>query len=299
MSVPRDAWGRQPRPYALLGWPVGHSLSPAMHNAAFREQGIQAIYVALAVPPEELDEAVRGLASLGFGGANVTIPHKEAVLGYLDEVTPEALLIGAVNTIVCRDGRLTGHNTDGQGFLRHLYAEGIDPAGQNAVILGAGGAARAVAAALAGAGVRTLVVAGRTPERAEAVAGLARRAASAAGMEVEAAPVALPSREAELALADAHLVVNCTPVGMAPATGESPLPDGLGGLRPGTVVYDTVYRPPQTRLLRDARARALVTIGGLGMLVHQGALAWELWFGRPGPVPVMWAAAEAALTGED
>lgn len=283
-----DPWGAQPRLLAVLGYPVAHSLSPAMHQPALEAAGFNARYVALAVQPADLGAAVRGLAALGFIGANVTLPHKEAVLGYLDEVTDDARLIGAVNTIAIRDGRLYGSNTDGAGFLAHLRAEGVDPAGKAAVILGAGGAARAIAVALARAGVTRLAVLGRTAARAEAVAAAARAAGCAGASAGALAPAGLEG---------AALVVNCTPVGMHPHAGESPVP--AAWLPAGAVVYDTIYRPARTRLLQDAVARGLRGIGGLGMLVYQGALAWQPWFGRRGPAEQMFAAARAAAAGKE
>lgn len=282
--VAQDPLGTHPRLLAVLGYPIAHSLSPAMHQPALAAAGLNVRYVALAVAPDQVGAAVAGLRALGFLGANVTIPHKEAVLAYLDEVTEDARLIGAVNTIAVRDGRLCGSNTDGPGFLAHLQAEGVDPAGRPAAILGAGGAARAVAVALARAGASRLRVLNRTPARAEEVAAVAR----AAGC-----PDALAAPLAAEALAGAALVVNCTPVGMHPHLDATPVP--AEWLPAGAAVYDTVYRPAETRLLREAAARGLRAIGGLGMLVYQGALAWEAWFGRRGPVEQMFAAAARAL----
>ncbi len=279
-----NPWGTQPRLLAVLGYPIAHSLSPAMHQPALDAAGLNCRYMALAVSADRLGGAVTGLRDLGLLGANVTIPHKEQVAGYLDEITADAALIGAVNTITVREGRLCGSNTDGAGFLAHLRAEGVDPTGRPAAILGAGGAARAIAVALARAGVSRLMVLNRTESRAEAVAAVARLAgcSEARGASPSAA-----------GLAGAALVVNCTPVGMYPQTDRTPvlaewLPDGA-------VVYDTVYRPFQTLLLQAAADRGLRTVGGLGMLVYQGALAWEEWFGRRGPVDLMSAAAVRAL----
>lgn len=293
----QEAWGSQPRPLALLGWPVGHSISPAIHNAAFAAEGIPAQYLALAIPPDGLGAAVRGLAGLGFMGANVTVPHKEAVLPLLDEVLPEAARIGAVNVIAVRDGRLVGANTDAAGFLAHLQGAGVDPEGMAVAILGAGGAARAVAYALAQAGVRQLTVLNRRPQRAESVANLAREVAAEAGRELPVQIGPLEGGEIRVLLNEANLVVNCTSVGMGPTEGESPLPEGLGSFSPGAIVYDTIYRPRETRLLQEARQQALVGLSGLGMLVYQAALSWEYWFGRHGPVETMMEAAERALAG--
>lgn len=295
-----DPLGRHPRLVAVIGWPIAHSLSPAMHQPALAAAGINALYVALAVAPDQVGPAVAGLRALGFLGANVTIPHKQAVLPYLDEVADDARLVGAVNTIAVRDGRLLGYNTDVAGFLSHLQEEGVAVAGARAVVLGAGGAARAVAVALARAGAQAVAVLNRTRERAEAVAALAREAAALDGRRIAVGAAAPADLEARPWLAAADLVVNCTPLGMAPATGETPLPPDLLRLLPGgCTVYDTVYRPATTRLLQEARDRGLRAVGGLGMLVHQGAESWRYWFGRPGPVAAMAQAVRAALGESD
>jgi len=261
-----------------------------MHNAAFVAQGMYAMYGAFDVPPEQLAQAVAGIRTLGLLGVNVTIPYKEAVMAYLDEVAPTARQVGAVNTIVNRGGRLIGYNTDGWGFLISLEERGVRVAGRHVVLLGAGGAARAVALHLAMAGAAKITIINRTRARAEfLLADLAR-----AHQPVVAAVADVGSQEAREALSEAGLVVNCTPVGMAPDVDHTPL-DDVSLLPPGAVVYDTIYRPLETRLLREARERGLLTINGLSMLVHQGACSWEYWFGRRGPVEVMRAAALAAL----
>lgn len=272
----------------LLAWPAGHSLSPAMHDAAFRELGIAARYEAREVPPEGLAEAVAELRGPGVLGANVTVPHKEAVLALLDGLEPEAAAIGAVNTIVRADGGLRGANTDGAGFLRALRQDaGFDPAGAEVLLLGAGGAARAVAHALLGAGAARVGLHNRTPERAAALA-----AAFAERGELRV----LEAGELSGGLERADLLVNTTSVGMARGGRDpdvSPLPAGLLPRR--ALVVDLVYRPARTRLLREAEAAGLPTQNGLPMLVYQGAEAFERWTGRAAPVAVMRAAAEAAL----
>lgn len=274
----------------VLGHPVAHSASPAMHNAAFAAQGMHALYGAFDVPPEQLPQAVAGIRALGLCGVNVTIPHKESVMAYLDEVAPTARQVGAVNTIVNRGGRLIGYNTDGWGFLISLEERGVRVAGRKVVLLGAGGAARAIALHLAMAGVAGLTIINRSRARAEfLLADLAR------ATQPVAAAVAEPGSDAALAaLSEAGLVINCTPLGMAPDTDQTPLED-VSLLPSHAVVYDTIYRPLETRLLRMARQRGLLTINGLAMLVHQGACSWEYWFGRRGPVEVMRSAALAAL----
>lgn len=280
------------RLFAVLGWPVAHSLSPVLHNAALRAVGYNAVYVACAVPPASLGAAMDGVRALGIDGVNITVPHKEAVMAHLDWVDPAATEVGAVNTVVNRDGRLLGYNTDGAGFLAALEEAGFAPAGCAALVLGAGGAGRSVAVALARAGARRLWIANRTLERAVMLAGAVARLPGAAAT-VEALPL---DHDALRAIApEADLVVNCTSVGLGRhGAAQSPW-DGFRFLRPGTLVMDLIYNPERTAFLAGAEAAGLRAVNGLGMLVHQAALAWERWFGRPGPVEVMRAAARAAL----
>jgi shikimate dehydrogenase len=250
-----------------------------MHNAAFRELGLDWIYVACEVAPGAVDAAFAGVRALGFGGVSVTIPHKAAALEAVDEVTDAARAIGAVNTVgPTAGGRLRGDNTDGAGFLASLADEGFDPAGRTCAVLGAGGAARAVVHALAGAGAAEIVVINRTPARVEAAAALA----GAAGRVGSAADVV-----------GADLIVNATPLGLAGSAEELPVDPEL--LREGQLVVDLVPNPAVTPLMRVAGERGAGVAGGLGMLVHQGALAFELWTGRPAPLGVMRAAAVRAL----
>ncbi|OIQ07757.1 shikimate dehydrogenase [Moorella thermoacetica] len=265
---------------ALLGHPVQHSLSPLMHNAAFAAGGQNLVYLAFDVEPGDLVAALAGLKALGFRGANVTVPHKEAVIPYLDAVDPVAARIGAVNTIVNEDRCLKGYNTDGSGFLRSLEEAGFDPAGKRAVILGAGGAARAVAFALAAAGCGSLVLANRTPERATELAG----ALAGAGLP---APVVYRLGDAGMRseVEAADLVLNTTSLGMWPRVEETPLPPDW--FRPGQWVYDLVYNPLETKFLASARRRGCRVISGLDMLLYQGAAAFTLWTGREAPVAVM------------
>jgi shikimate dehydrogenase len=265
---------------AVIGSPVRHSLSPAMHNAAFAELGLDWVYVACEVAPAAVTGALAGVRALGIGGLSVTIPHKGAVLAEVDELTPTARAVGAVNTVVPGDGgRLLGENTDGAGFLASLADQGFDPDGRRCVILGAGGAARAVVHALAGAGAAEILVVNRTPGRAEATAALA-------------GPAGRVGAAADVAHAD--LVVNATPLGLAGADPSAlPVdPDLLGG---GQLVVDLVPNPAVTPFMRVARDRGAQVAGGLGMLVHQGALAFQLWTGHPAPLGAMRAAAVRAL----
>ena len=270
----------------LLAHPAGHSLSPAMHNAAFAHLGVEAEYVALDVEPTDLEVAVTDLRRPEVLGANISVPHKQEVIPFLDELSAAARAVGAVNTVVVRRGRLEGYNTDGEGFVRALLEAGIRIEGVRALLLGAGGAARGVAYALLGAGVGALQVFNRTTERAE------RLAAHFA----EVAPVSVLTVAAlEQALASCDLLVNSTSVGMehGVAPDLSPLPAGLKPRR-GAVV-DIVYRPPRTRLLLDAEAAGLRVQNGVPMLVHQGAVALEMWLGQRAPLQVMRTAVEQGL----
>lgn len=268
---------------ALLGYPLGHSVSPAMQQAAFRARGLDWRYEAREVAPEALAEAVARLREPDWAGANVTVPHKRAVLPLLDEVDERARAVGAVNTIVNRAGRLWGTNTDVEGFAADLARLGVRVAGRPAWVLGAGGAARAVAAALAGQGAQVHLLC----RRAEQGQALVRDLALAA--------VVLPWEDASFAAAPpGALVVNATPVGMAPRAEACPWPETVP-LPEGAFVYDLVYNPRPTRLVARARAAGLGAADGLGMLVEQGARAFEWWTGLEAPRSVLWAAAEAAL----
>jgi shikimate dehydrogenase len=261
----------------LMGHPVAHSRSPMMHNAAFATLGLNWCYVPLPVPPEAVGEAVRGLVALGFRGANVTVPHKEAVLPYLDAVDPAAAALGAVNTLVIDrssdDGsHVMGHNTDVSGFLTALRAGGFDPIAKRAVVVGAGGAARAVVYALLSAGIATVTVLNRTPERAAAL--IADLMSHAETTVLHCAPLTLKSLVETTRAAD--LLVNATTVGMGPHERASVWPDDVP-MPAALTVMDLVYRPRQTRLLAQAGSAGAHPIDGMGMLVHQGALAFDLW----------------------
>jgi len=263
----------------LIGYPVGHSMSPAMFNAAFRELGLDYVYVTFPVREGELGTAIAGMKALNVRGVNVTIPHKVAVVPLLDELSPLAQKIGAVNTVINDDGCLRGSNTDADGFLGPLLERGIDPQGRRVVVQGAGGAARAVSFILAERGAQ-LVLLNRKPERAIELAQVIFRA-----FQREVSALELNVSNLENVLGEADILVNTTSVGMAPNDGDSPVPAGL--LRPGLVVYDIVYNPVRTRLLREAEAAGATVIGGLDMLVWQGALAFEQWTGREAPRQLM------------
>ena len=265
----------------IIGDPIGHSMSPAIHNAAFAEMGIDYMYVPFRVRQEQLGKAIQGMRALNIRGLNVTIPHKVTVIPFLDELDPLAERIGAVNTIVNDDGALRGYNTDATGFLQALLERGVEPREKNIVILGAGGASRAISFVLAERGAH-LVILNRLLELDWAEE-LASRISQIFTKEVEA----LELNEENLAkvLEKADIVVNATSVGMSPNIDETPIPAKL--LKPGLIVSDIVYNPIKTRLLREAEAAGAKTIGGFDMLVWQGVLAFELWTGMKAPVKVM------------
>lgn len=278
---------------AVIGYPLRHSISPLFQQPAFDALGLDVRYTARETPPEELPALLAELRHPPWLGLNVTVPHKQAVLPYLDELSPEARRIGAVNTIHCVGGRLLGYNTDAPGVIRALRQDlAFEPRGARAALLGAGGSARAVAVALLDAGVRSLVLLNRHPERAKTLAA-ELRAGLSADVPVEDGP-ATPEA-ITTALMQADLLVNCTTVGMrhGPAEGSMPVPPQA--LRPSLAVYDLVYNPRVTPLVAAARAVGAPAQGGLSMLVYQGALSFEIWTGHPAPVEVMRRAAEAAL----
>ncbi len=268
-----------PKCALLIGHPLGHSLSPTFHNAAFRAAGIDATYRLADVLPENLAATIAALRVTDMYGANVTVPYKQDVLPFLDALSDEAAALGAVNTIVNNEGKLVGLNTDVPGFAADIRARGIVVAGRPVILLGAGGAARAVIAALAGMAVGRLVIANRTTERASAIQRQYPAIATATGITYHDLSTTLP---------DTALLVNATSVGLH--GDEIPIAAELLDLLPPTaVVYDLIYRP--TALLRAAQQRNMHAIDGLGMLIHQGALAWEAWTGHTAPLNVMWQAA--------
>jgi shikimate dehydrogenase len=273
----------------LLGHPVEHSLSPRIHNTAFEAQGVNAVYVATPVRPEALPDAVAGLRAMQFSGANVTVPHKEAVRPLLDDVSARAQAVGAVNTIVREDDTLRGDNTDVAGFLAPLGEEAGDAiAGAPMLVFGAGGAARAVAYGLLDRyEPERLTLVARRPEQAEALA------ADLDGYDARDALRVSTFDDAAPAVRDSRLLVNATPLGMAPdRTDQTPWPDAAD-LGPAHVAYDLVYNPEETRFLRDAAAQGATTIGGLDMLVEQAAASYRQWTEREMPRDAVYEALRA------
>jgi shikimate dehydrogenase len=265
----------------VIGDPITHSLSPLLHNAAFDALGLDWVSVGLPVVAGATEAALSGMRALQIAGLSVTMPHKEAAFAAVDETTPVARRLGVVNCVSRRNGVLVGDSTDGEGFLAALrHAQGFEPAARRCLVIGAGGAARAVTLALAEAGAAEVVVLNRTVARAESTASLAGKAGRVGS-------------DADLARAD--LIVQATPIGMTQGDGveSDELPVDPGALHEGQVVADLVYSPLETPFLLAAKARGATVVGGLGMLVHVAALALERWTGRAVPVDAMWAAVQA------
>ena len=257
----------------LLGFPLGHSRSPAIHNASFASQGLPYVYELRAVPPDELGQILRSLKDAGFAGANVTVPHKQAILDHVDSVSTTVEAVGAANTLVWKpeSGILHADNTDVGGFTETV--RGLPALSNPSIVLGTGGAARAVAYALArNPTCPSVVVAGRNPAKAANL--------------VENLPARLQTKLRSAAISDlrefvaeASLVVNATTAGMKPNTDETPLPAGVR-LSEGQVAYDLVYNPSETRFMREARSDGAAAMGGLEMLLLQAALSYRMWTGR-------------------
>ncbi|AHF07430.1 shikimate dehydrogenase [Desulfitobacterium metallireducens] len=260
--------------FAVIGNPVAHSLSPAMHRGGYRELGVEADYLRFQIESGDLSQAVQGLKALGFSGWNVTVPFKEQIIPFLDELTPEALQAGAVNTVkVAEDGRLLGHNTDGNGFVRSLQDEMKIEKGMEVVILGAGGAAKGIAMALIPYDVKITVL-NRTPERAQQLVDL---------IKSQGGDAVVKPWEAGDWLNSAQLLVQTTSLGLK----QEQYPFSLRGIFPETWVVDIIFNPWETPFLREARELGCRTLNGVGMLLYQGALAWEFWFGGQAPVAGM------------
>lgn len=267
----------------LLGYPVEHSFSPAMQNAAFKKLGLNFVYLAFPVKPGDLPGVLKGFRDAGIAGLNVTVPHKEAVMPYLDQISSGAACAGAVNTVVCDDGRLVGHNTDGAGFLRSLEKEkGLKPENKTFLLLGAGGASRAVAAALALRGAGQIFVANRNFSRAVELAENINRI-----KEDIVKPITLAGEDLIPFARESDVIINTTSVGMHPHSDVSPVADPSSLLRPSQLVCDLIYNPPRTLLLARAEKAGCSTLSGEGMLLYQGCEAFRLWTGKEPPVELM------------
>ena len=281
---------------AIIGHPLDHSMSPPMHNAGFAALGLDVQYEAWSIPLEELPASVERLRRDDMLGISVTVPYKQAVMPLLDEIDPAADDIGSVNTLVKRGRSLVGHNTDKDGFIRSLREAGCDPAGMRALVLGVGGTERAVAYGLVEAGVASISLAGRNPDR---LAAAANDLEATKPRPVTVTPIPFDNASLLRAAAVADLIVNATPVGMryAPQEHESPLP--AAALRSGIWVADVVYNPLETVLLRQARAAGAYAVDGLGMLVYQGVAQQQLWTGREPPGDIMREAALATMAARE
>lgn len=278
----------------IMGYPLKHSISPFFQQVAFDHLGLDVRYCVWELPPGEVASMVGRLREPEYLGSNVTVPYKETLISLVDELADSARFIGAVNTVVNRGGRLVGHNTDAGGFLRALREQGaFDPAGKVALVLGAGGAARAICFALAEGGAGTVYITNRTPERAQTLA-------TVLGQRFGTKIATLPWGGPEMAkrLPGCHLIVNCTTMGMRHgyAESESPLPVAM--IPGGSLVFDVVYNPAETPLLKGAEKAGARTLGGLSMLIYQGAASFELWTGQEAPVAVMFEAGRKAMQSQ-
>ncbi|MEL7649108.1 MAG: shikimate dehydrogenase [Sedimentibacter sp.] len=270
----------------LLGYPLGHSMSPVMQNAAFEYCSMNRIYIPVEVKPENLETVVRGISKMNFDGFNVTIPHKIEIMKYLDETDEYARCIGAVNTVKIKDGRLKGYNTDGIGFLRSFEENTGDRIeGKSVFVLGSGGASRAVSMTLALNKAKKMYICNRTFDKASSLADDIKRQT---GIRCEA--VSFDPEEIKKALQDTDVLINTTSVGMSPNMEESPLDKSLLDKR--LTVCDIVYNPRKTRLLKDAEEKGCRIVEGLPMLVYQGAEAFEVWTDVKAPADVMFEAVE-------
>ena len=264
--------------FGIFGYPIQHTFSPGMHNAAFKKLGMDACYVPFAVRPEKLGDALRAVIPLGLCGVNITVPHKEQVSGYLDDLSEEARLINAVNTIEVRNGKLIGYNTDGKGFLRSLDEDArFKPKGKTFLFIGSGGAARAVGFSLAVSGAKKIMFHDIDAGKSKALASDIRQKI---GADVECVSTDVLATSA----AQADCLINATPLGLKRT---DPLPMRKEYILKKHLVCDLVYNPPETALLRAAKARGSKRLSGLGMLLYQGVIAFEIWTGGKAPIQVM------------
>jgi len=280
----------------LIGYPLKHSISPDLQQAALDYYKLDIHYEAQEVAADDLALAVSRLRQPENLGANITVPYKKKIIGLIDTLDDFARLAGAVNTVVNRDGKLEGFNTDGSGFLKALRVDAVfEPANKDVLLLGAGGASRAVAFILLNEKVNSLVIANRSLAKAEDLAGALLKRATETNIKTKIIAMSLSGPDIEKSAAHWQLIVNCTTVGMkySASEGQSPLTPYL--IPKGALVYDLVYNPPQTPLLEAAQAAGARGIGGMPMLVYQGAASFKLWTGREAPLDIMFEAAKRAL----
>jgi shikimate dehydrogenase len=263
----------------VIGDPIEHTLSPIMHNAAFKALKLDFAFLAFKVKVADVEKAVSGMRALGIHGLNVTMPHKSAVINYLDEVDQAAKAIGSVNTILNKDGRLFGFNTDGVGALQALRENGVEPRGKKVLLLGAGGAARAIAYTLARE-ADELVILNRTAKQAAELANLLKQT-----FDRKVVADALSPNAIKDTLQDSDVLINATSVGMKPNANQTPV--AFEWLRPDLAVMDIVYNPVETKLAKDAKAAGAKVVSGFEMLIYQGAASFEIWTGHSAPVEVM------------
>ena len=276
----------------IFGYPISHTLSPAMHNAVIKALGLDMVYLPFEVKPSNLKEAINGIKSLGIIGVNITIPHKESVIRFLDDISEEARLVGAVNTIVNKDRKLVGYNTDGSGYMASLKEElGFNPKSKRIIIIGAGGAARGILAALATQKPKSITVANRTLSRAVSLI----KAFKGKFRDTRFEAINLDDNMLKMSFNSVDLLINTTSVGMKQSKA---LKIPLETLPKIAIVSDIIYNPLETLLLKKAKKFGLTTHGGLGMLVHQGARSFKLWTGMDAPMNVMRKAALKALKME-
>jgi shikimate dehydrogenase len=271
------------RIYGVIGDPIDHTLSPVMHNAAFEALKLDCAFLAFKVKPPEVGNAINGMRAFNIQGLNVTMPHKEAVIKHLDEIDSTARLLNAVNTIQNKNGKLLGFNTDGEGALKALRANQVDPKNKKVLLLGAGGAARAIAYSLSQE-VGELVILNRTPKPVEELTSFLKQASNKKITGGVLSPEILENN-----LADANVLINATSIGMKPNTDQSPIK--AKWLRRDLAVMDIVYNPVETKLLKNAKTAKSTVISGVEMLIYQGAASFEIWTSCKAPVEVMRKAA--------
>ncbi|MEK6657830.1 MAG: shikimate dehydrogenase [Nitrospirota bacterium] len=266
----------------IFGYPIEHTFSPLMHNAAFSALGLDYCYIPFEVQPKDLKSAVEGIRALNIRGVNITVPHKEAVIKYLDELSKEAKLIGAVNTIENRGGKLIGHNTDGRGFIKSLWDDAKTRVkGKSVLLVGAGGAGKGIAVSCALEGASEIIIANRTIKKADELVRYLKRNFK----KTKFSAIPLDRHELAKVIAGADILINSTSVGLK---GKGLLPISQKDLHRDLVIYDLIYNPQITPLLKIARrAGVKKAVNGLGMLIHQGALAFQIWTGKKPPVDVM------------